>query len=91
MARREATVRVSSKGQIVLPASVRKELGLVSGSKLRLSRRGSEIVLTPVQVTADSVDEALRKLRDAARDHQVDGVEGLHLERQRERARQTTK
>lgn len=41
-------VRLSSKGQIVIPAKIRKELGLSKGDKLLLERRGDTIILRPV-------------------------------------------
>ena len=41
------TLIVSSRGQITLPAVIRKRLGLKSGDVLILEDRGSEIVLKP--------------------------------------------
>ena len=41
-------VRLSSKGQIVIPAKIRKELKLSKGDKLLVERRGDVIVLRPV-------------------------------------------
>ncbi len=41
-------VRISSKGQIVIPARMRKELGLSEGDKLIIDKRGDVIVLKPV-------------------------------------------
>jgi AbrB family looped-hinge helix DNA binding protein len=85
MARLKDTVRVSSKGQVVLPADVRRELGLVSGRQLRLTREGTKIILTPVEATGRSSATALRKIRSAARAHSRDGVQELHERRRRER------
>ena len=42
-------VTVSSKGQIVLPKSIRETLGLNEGERIRLRIEGNEIVLTPVR------------------------------------------
>lgn len=42
------TVRVSSKGQIVLPASIRKKYGLEPGSELSLVEWAGTIHLVPV-------------------------------------------
>ena len=41
------TLVVSSRGQITLPAVLRKRLGLKTGDVLILEDRGSEIVLKP--------------------------------------------
>lgn len=41
-------VRISSKGQIVIPARIRKELGLSEGDELIIDRKGDVIVLRPV-------------------------------------------
>jgi AbrB family looped-hinge helix DNA binding protein len=43
------TTTLSSKGQIVLPASARKRLGLKPGAKFACSVRGTQIVLTPTE------------------------------------------
>ena len=41
-------VKLSSKGQIVIPAKIRKELKLSKGDKLLIERRGDAIILRPV-------------------------------------------
>jgi len=41
-------VKLSSKGQIVIPAKIRKELKLSKGDKLLLEREGDMIILRPV-------------------------------------------
>jgi len=41
-------VRISSKGQIVIPAKLRKELGLEVGDRLIVDRRENAIILKPV-------------------------------------------
>ncbi len=46
------TLVVSSRGQITLPAVLRKRLGLKTGDVLILEDRGSEIVLKPGVVVA---------------------------------------
>lgn len=43
------TTILSSKGQVVLPASARKRLGLKPGSKFDCSVKGTQIVLTPTE------------------------------------------
>jgi len=42
-----ATVRMSSKGQIVLPRAVREALGLQKGSLLRVTVSQNTVVLVP--------------------------------------------
>jgi AbrB family looped-hinge helix DNA binding protein len=46
----KANVIVSGRGQITLPAKVRKRLGLASGGMLVLEERNGEIVLRPAAV-----------------------------------------
>ena len=41
------TLVVSSRGQITLPAAIRKRLGIKSGDIVMLQDRGNEIVLKP--------------------------------------------
>ena len=41
-------VKLSSKGQIVIPAKIRKELKLSKGDKLLLERDGDAIILRPM-------------------------------------------
>ncbi len=38
---------VSSKGQIVIPAEIRKKLRIKGGTRVAVSERGGEITLTP--------------------------------------------
>jgi len=65
-------VKLSSKGQIVIPAKIRKELKLSKGDKLLLERRGDTIILRPMV--------KLSKLRG------VDKIEGAseEIEKMRE-------
>ena len=42
--------RVSSKGQVVLPGPIRRQLGLLPGDELEASIDGTRIVMTPVRV-----------------------------------------
>lgn len=39
---------LSSKGQLVLPASYRKRMGLSSGSQIRIVEDGGRLILEPV-------------------------------------------
>lgn len=49
--------RVSAKGQIVIPALLRRKLGIKKGTKIRISEEGGKIILEPVN------DRLLRSLR----------------------------
>lgn len=39
---------LSSKGQLVLPATYRKRMGLATGSKIRIVEDGERLILEPV-------------------------------------------
>ena len=38
---------VSSKGQVTLPAAMRKKLGITPGSRIQFEVRGNELVIKP--------------------------------------------
>lgn len=40
---------MSSKGQVVIPMDIRRELGLLTGAKLMVLTDGSNLLLKPVQ------------------------------------------
>jgi AbrB family looped-hinge helix DNA binding protein len=61
-----ATTKLSAKGQVVIPADVRRALGLSAGQTLRVTRTGGGVLLTPIlrksgRTTAELVAE-LRKI-----------------------------
>ena len=68
---------VTSKGQIVIPSSIRKRLGIKAGTKIQIFEEGERIVLQPV--TADYV----RKLRGSLKGSGA--LKTLEEERDRER------
>lgn len=41
------TTKVTSKGQVVIPAAIRKRLGITKGMRLVVETRGDEIVMRP--------------------------------------------
>lgn len=45
-----AIVKVSSKGQLVIPKPLREAVGLTEGVKCRVDKVGNRIVLQPVDV-----------------------------------------
>mgnify|MGYP002789023077 CR=1 FL=1 len=52
------TVTIDGVGRLVIPHDVRKRLHLHAGSRLRLSERGSEIVLEPEDSASALVEMA---------------------------------
>jgi AbrB family looped-hinge helix DNA binding protein len=47
------TVRVNTRGQITIPAAVRRELGIVPGSQVEVEVRDGEIVLRRVKTVME--------------------------------------
>jgi AbrB family looped-hinge helix DNA binding protein len=65
---RIATTRLSSKGQVVIPESVRKRLGLKAGSEFVVVAGDDAIVLRPVtEPDMSQFDELLAEARRQAR------------------------
>lgn len=52
------TATISSKGQITLPASIRRSLNVRAGDRLKVVKRGNSIA-----ITADTYNEELAALR----------------------------
>lgn len=89
MPRGTSVVRISSKGQIVIPASVRRQLGLKAGQSLTVrTGRGRQVVLLPVEDGAPDVEDMLRRARAWVTRTGRDLVEELHERRRAERARE---
>ena len=42
-----AEATVSSKGQVTLPAAIRAQLGIETGTRLRFELRGKELIVRP--------------------------------------------
>ena len=76
------TLIVSSRGQITLPAALRKRLGIKSGDVMILEDRGNEVVLKPAVVLEVQYysDEQIKrwdsddKLSDQERDQIIDSL-----------------
>ena len=47
------SVRVSDKGQVTLPAQIRRKLGIKSKSRLEVEVRDKDIILHPVESIMD--------------------------------------
>jgi len=85
------SLRLSSKGQIVIPADVRRELRLKTGSTLRLrTTEAQEIVLSANQEDVD-VESARRSFEAWCKTTGRDPVEELYVRRRKERAEEARK
>ena len=65
-----ATTRMSSKGQVVIPEAIRKALGLEAGSEFVVVAEGDVVILKTIQPPPmsefdDIVNEARRQARRA--------------------------
>ncbi|MGQ0508954.1 MAG: AbrB/MazE/SpoVT family DNA-binding domain-containing protein [Myxococcaceae bacterium] len=79
-------VRLSSKGQIVLPAKFRRKLGLVTGRVLRVtSQSAKQLVLSVVDDETSDVEDMLKRSREWARTSGRDLVKELQDRREAER------
>ena len=56
-----ATVNVDARGSVVIPAKIRKLLGIEDGALLLLETRNGEIILRPAMVVATSKYSAERR------------------------------
>jgi AbrB family looped-hinge helix DNA binding protein len=46
------TATISSKGQMVIPAELRKELGFKAGLRVNIVRKGNELIVSPRNLEA---------------------------------------
>jgi antitoxin PrlF len=66
----EDIIRVSSKGQIVIPREVRKKLGVRGGEKLLVITRDGDILL---RKTAEiSIEDIAKKIEKVTREESID-------------------
>jgi AbrB family looped-hinge helix DNA binding protein len=81
--------RLSSKGQVVIPASIRQRLGLVAGDALRVTigppGEPSIILRRP---TPDEVQSQIERGYRWLERHDEDPIEALHESRRAARARE---
>jgi len=85
-------VRLSSKGQVVIPIAVRRRLGLKAGQPLAVrTGSGEKLILSPVDRDGRAVDDMLHRLRKAAQRIGRDLVAELHARRQSDRDREAAK
>jgi len=86
---RHKLVRVQEKGQVTLPADLRRKLGLKKGDLVAVEEREDGVLITPQEVLAtralDRIGQALRErgltleeLIESGRDLRTEGVEDTH-------------
>lgn len=68
----ESVVKVSTKGQIMIPKEVRKQFGIVPGKRLLVAMEEDEILIKKMEEL--SLGELSRKLSKAARKVDVDAL-----------------
>lgn len=66
----EDIVKVSSKGQIVIPKDIRKKLGVKTGEKLLVLSRDREILLRKTEET--SIEEIAEKVEEETKENCID-------------------
>jgi AbrB family looped-hinge helix DNA binding protein len=66
----EDVVKVSPKGQIVIPKEIRKRLGITTGEKLLVMSRDREILLKKLE--ALSIEEIGERIERAAKERGID-------------------
>jgi AbrB family looped-hinge helix DNA binding protein len=59
----EDIIKVSSKGQVVIPREVRKKLGMKSGEKLLVLTRNGDILLRKIKEV--SIEDIAKKIEKA--------------------------
>jgi AbrB family looped-hinge helix DNA binding protein len=75
---------ISSKGQVVIPAELREQLGLDKGTRATWTEEKGRLVLTPI--TERRLDEIMGFLKPAPGEPSM--FEELFAERERERKRE---
>ena len=74
-------IRVSSKGQIVIPSELRKKYKMKAGTQIALSDTGTNMVLQPI--TSDFIRSLMGSLADGP-----SALESLKEERKKEKQRE---
>jgi antitoxin PrlF len=65
----EDVIKVSPKGQIVIPKEIRKKLGVRSGEKLLVLTRDGDILLRKTQEV--SIEEIAKKIDKVTKEDQI--------------------
>ncbi len=78
------TLIVSERGQITLPAAIRKRLGLKGGGALILEERNSELVLKPAAVMEIEIYDE-EQIAQWNKDDQLSGTDRNQIKKSLER------
>ncbi len=80
-----AYARVSSKGQLVIPAEIRQKFGIEAGTRVKFVEEGQQLVLVPETLAAKlRLIEGLRGLTAGGPSMTDSLLEDRRLERERE-------
>jgi AbrB family looped-hinge helix DNA binding protein len=79
------TYRVGPKGQVVIPKTIREELGIEPGDEVDVERRRTEVVIRRHRVSAAERRERITGLRGLLADLPGGGTEDLEAIRRDER------
>jgi AbrB family looped-hinge helix DNA binding protein len=66
----EDIIKVSSKGQVVIPREVRKKLGVKGGEKLLVLTRNGDILLRKTKEV--SIEDIAKKIEKATNEESID-------------------
>jgi len=66
----EDIIKVSSKGQIVIPKEIRKKLGVKGGEKLLVLTRNGDILLRKTEEI--SIEDIAKKIEKATEEESID-------------------
>jgi len=66
----EDIVKVSTKGQIVLPKDIRKRLGIIPGKKLAVAVKNKEVILRKIETL--SLAEISERVSDVVEREKID-------------------
>jgi AbrB family looped-hinge helix DNA binding protein len=78
--------KISSKGQVVIPAELRKRYGLKGGTRAVWREQKGQLVLTPIERLLDEIQGSLKP-----RPGEPTMFDELFKERERERERERKK
>ena len=75
-----SSVTVSVKGQVVLPAEVRRKLGIVGGSRLAVVASDDGVVLRPLKGKASRVEDGLGIVPNRVGPVAIDEMDGGRIQ-----------
>jgi AbrB family looped-hinge helix DNA binding protein len=79
------TLRINTRGQITIPAELRKRLGIRIGTRITLTEEGARLVMTPIERLLDEIQGFLKP-----RPGETSAFEMHFEERKRERMRENS-